>query len=229
MGHRTREPLPPPPAMEFHRQLDFFNPQVEGNVQLTLIGCGGIGSPTALCLTKMGFPRLQLWDGDTVEPHNLPNQIFPVNSLGQPKAIVLAQECERYSGILPDARPEMFERGDGLEGVVISGVDSMEARKMIWRELRYRPSVQVYIEARMGGQVGIIHTLDPTDPEQIARYERTLYTDEEAQDEPCTARAIMYNVFAIASLISNQVKRHVKGETTQPRMMIDLENGLLLN
>jgi molybdopterin/thiamine biosynthesis adenylyltransferase len=221
--------LPTGEAVEFHRQLGIFNPYTDGQVPLTLIGAGGIGSPTALALAKMGFPDLTIYDADTVEPHNLPNQLYPLAALGQSKAISLAEECFRFSGTRPNAIPDMFEGQAELEGIVISGVDSMEARRIIWSYVRHRPNIRGYVEARMGGQVGIVHVVNPTDERSIAAYEQTLYTDAEAAEEPCTERAIAFNVFALAGLISAQVKKVAKGEEYQARITVDLVNMILLS
>ncbi len=61
--------------VSYLRQLDIIDPgKFTGKIRV--IGVGGIGSPTAIILAKMGFKRFVLMDDDTVEPHNLPSQFF---------------------------------------------------------------------------------------------------------------------------------------------------------
>src|ERR1700748_433265 len=65
--------------MDYTRQRDFFNP-TEVNASATIAGCGGIGSFTAFALAKLGVQHFTLIDFDTVDEHNLPNQMFSVAS-----------------------------------------------------------------------------------------------------------------------------------------------------
>jgi hypothetical protein len=213
--------------MDYWRQLDVVSPSDLADLKVTLIGAGGIGSPTALALTKMGVSQISVYDNDSVELHNLPNQFYRLSDLGKPKVEALADAVIDYAGVSPEAKVELFENQQ-LSGVVISGVDSMTARKAIWQRVRYNPTVEVYIEARMGAEVCRIHTVDPTDPSAVKWYETTLYSDEEAQELPCTARAIIYTVFVVAGLIASQVKKYVRGQELRKEIIFDLVTLILL-
>lgn len=213
--------------MDFLRQAGIITP--DRFVQpVTLIGCGGIGSPTAMALTKMGVPDLTLWDRDTVEEHNVPNQMFPLNQIGTSKVEALAALCENFSGTRPTTVEDFYQGQQALKGVVISGVDNMSARQEIFDSLRFKADVKLYIEARMGAMAGRIYTVDPADRKQVRQYETTLYSDAEAAEEPCTARSIIFNVFVLAGLIANQVKRHALGEPLANEILLDLVNGDLV-
>jgi hypothetical protein len=116
-----------------------------------------------------------------------------------------------------------------LSGLVISGVDSMSARQAIWQgAIRYRSNVELYIDARMGAEVCRIYSVRPSDPEDVRNYELTLYDDDQATDDACTARAIIYNVLSIAGLIANQVKKYAKGERLDREVILDLKTLTLL-
>ena len=52
--------------------------------------------------------------------------------------------------------------------------------------------------------------------------------DEAAVDLPCTARAIIYNVFTISGFIANQVKKFAKGEEFHKEIIFDLASMTLL-
>ena len=75
--------------IDYWRQLDILQPD-DLVRPITIIGVGGIGSPVALALTKMGCRRLTLFDPDTIEPHNLPNQLYRLRDVGRPKVEALA-------------------------------------------------------------------------------------------------------------------------------------------
>ena len=213
---------------DFWRQLDIASPENFRNLHFAIIGCGGIGSPTAMVLTKMGVGSIELWDDDSVECHNLPNQLFPVNDVGMKKVDSLRQVCYTFSKAELTVHPERFDSTKEIRGVVISAVDTMAARKEIWERVKYNPSVPFYIEARMGAELGRIHSFVPSNPADIRWYEQTLYSDEEAEILPCTARAIIYNIFIIAGLIARQVKRFARGEAREKELIFDLATMTLL-
>lgn len=214
--------------MDFLRQLDIIRPDAL-DFPINIIGCGGIGSPTALALAKMGCTQLTLYDPDTVEDHNLPNQLFPVTSLGRPKVEVLAEVLEQFT----DCKPVVVQRAvtgeESLQGVCILAVDTMAARQDLWRGIHRNLAVPLLIDARMGGEVGSIFSVHPMEPEEIAFYESTLHDDDEAFQLPCTAQAIIYNALIMASLIANQVKKFALGETLDYEIFFNLKNLMFLN
>jgi len=214
--------------MDFHRQLDILSPRLLDNARVIMVGCGGIGSPTVLALVKMGVRDLTVFDPDTVENHNLPNQLFGPSDLGKSKVSAMADLCRLLAGVEIKTFQESFPGAHKPQGIIISGVDSMEARQPIWKALRLKPNVELYIDGRMGGEVARIYTVRPYDPDDIAFYEDNLYSEDEADHLPCTARAIIYNVFAIAALIANQLKKHIKGESYQREVVFDLRNMIFM-
>lgn len=207
--------------MDFWRQLDIVDQGALGRQPIVVIGAGGIGSPTVLTLAKMGVPNITVYDGDDVEAHNLPNQMYRLKDVGKPKVRALAEIVRDYTGfgITP---VNAFFTDQLVNGLVISAVDSMEGehgRSAIWEKMRYNAAVPLYIDARMGAQVLRIHTVSPTNPRDIRWYEKTLYSSGE--ELPCTERAIIYTVQGIAALIANQVKKFVEGESFHKEIIFD--------
>ncbi len=206
--------------MDFSRQTDLVDIEAL-ETPITLIGCGGIGSFTALALAKMGCVHLTVYDDDLVEGQNIPNQLFRLGDVGQLKVERLADIVKSFTGTGIDARPERVA-SQRLQGIVVSGVDSMEARRRIWdRSIRFKAGVTAYIDARMGAEVSRIYTVRPVDPDHVRFYERTLYSDDEALQIPCTAQAIVYTSFGIASLVAGQVKRVAMGEACKREIIFD--------
>lgn len=214
--------------MDFWRQFDLVRPGEDLAFPVTVIGCGGIGSPTAMALAKMGCVDVTLIDDDSVENHNLPNQIYRLGDIGTPKVAALTSILHDFSGVIAKPKGEKVTAGTALEGVVISGVDSMTARAEIWKAVKYKPAIQLYVDARMGAEVMRIYTIRPTNPEDVRAYEEMLYPDEKAQELPCTGRAIIYNVFAISSLVASQVKKHARGEEFPFEIIFDLATLTLI-
>jgi molybdopterin/thiamine biosynthesis adenylyltransferase len=206
--------------MDLSRQIDLVETEAL-EIPVTMIGCGGIGSFSALALAKMGCTHLTVYDDDRVEEHNIPNQLYRLCDVGQLKVICLAEIIKDFTGTGVDARPERVQ-GQRLQGIVVSGVDSMEARRRIWdRSIRYKAGVTAYIDARMGAEVARIYTVRPVDPDHVRLYERTLYSDDDAMQVPCTAQAIVYNSFGIASLVAGQVRRVAMGEACPFEIIFD--------
>ncbi len=215
-------------SSDFWRQEDILNRERLNDRAYNIIGCGGIGSPTALLLSKIGVNKLTLVDYDDIERHNFPNQIYRLSDLGKKKVTALREICKDFSGIEASIIPEKFTN-QKLTGVVISGVDSMASRKEIWEKIKLNPSIDLYIDGRMGAEVGKILTVVPTDPDEVAFYEATLEkSDDEIPNLPCTARAIIYNTTLIASLIANQVKKFANEEKITKEIIFDLANLIFL-
>lgn len=211
-------------STDFWRQLEIFNPDEYGSVPIHLIGVGGIGSPTALALAKMGMSNITIYDDDTIENHNLPNQLYKSKEVGNAKANALVSSLEEYA--VGSFKP-VIGRVDStthLEGIVISGVDSMESRQQIWNGIKYKSRVLLYIDARMGAEVARIFAINPTSPVDVEEYESNLYPDSETAEESCTAKAIIYNTFMIASLIARQVRYYLTKNQVPRETICDLES-----
>ncbi len=214
-------------APDFTRQLDIVTPD-DLTTPVTIIGVGGIGSPTALALVKMGVASLTVFDPDTVEAHNLPNQVFPVADVGRPKVTSVRDMIAAMTGTQVRARPELFA-GQPVRGIVVVATDSMATRSDIRaRSGRFNADVLLYIDARMGAQVCRVYSVMPTDPDDVRYYEGTLYTDVAAAEEPCTARATIYTGFAAAALIANQVRQHATGGQVSREIVLDMVTLTLL-
>jgi len=215
--------------MDFWRQNGVITQEQLNSYPFTLIGAGGIGSVVGLVLAKMGVQDLTVYDPDIIEAHNLPNQMYRISDVGKPKVEALADICRDFAGIQIDAHVEEFPADAKSEGILVSGVDSMAVRQHIWQHnVRLNPQVSVYIEARMGAQEGRIYTVTPYDPDDIQLYEASLYSDEEASELPCTARATSYNAFYLAGILASQVQKFVTGHEVRPEIIFDLVSNTVL-
>jgi hypothetical protein len=105
----------------------------------------------------------------------------------------------------------------------------MEAREQIWRQsIRYRAAIPLYIDARMAAQVCRLLTVRPVDPDDVRWYETTLFADDQALEEPCTAQAIIYTTFGLAGFVANQIKRHAQSEAYDRDLLFDFATLSLL-
>ncbi len=213
--------------MEFLRQLDMVRPEAL-ETPIHLAGCGGIGSFAALALGKLGCSNVHLYDDDRVEEHNVPNQLFRLTDVGRPKVEVLAEILEAFTGIR--ARPHLRRLdGERLQGIVVSGVDSMVTRKTLWAKcVRHRAGIPLYLDGRLGAEVCRLYAIRPSDPDDVRCYEGSLYEDSQTVPLPCTAGAIIYTGFAMASLMADQVKKFATGELGPREIFFDLKTMTLV-
>lgn len=206
----------------FWRQIDIVPITVLSKIPVTVIGAGGIGGTTCLALCKMGIQNLTVYDNDVIELHNLPNQPYRISDIGKPKVEALAEICFDFSGVKIKAIPEKFEKQQITHGIVISAVDSMSQRKIIWEAVRRKVMIDLYIEGRMGAQMARIYSFAAHNPALGLRYEtEMLYSDDQALKLPCTAQAIIYNTQMIASLISHQITEHANGRPVPWETLFD--------
>jgi len=205
----------------YWRQLNILNPNdiKEG---IGLIGAGSIGSPTALGLLKMGIRELFIWDFDKVEEHNLPNQLYQKNDVGVFKVKALEKRLKEY--IIGDQKIKTITKAwDGtIKPIMISAIDSMDERKKIWEKIKDDQNCSLYIEARTGAEMIRIYAFNPNSITAQEFYEKTLYPSSEAEDLPCSARAIFYNQFIVAGLIGSIVKKYFKNEEIAKEIIFNL-------
>jgi hypothetical protein len=214
--------------LDWLRQLGVIPPE-KLQFPITLVGAGGIGSPCAIALAKMGCSNLTIWDFDTVEEHNIANQLYPIDAVGKLKVEALSAVVEGFGGLRPQVVPKAFAAEERVSGVVCACVDTMEARRQIWQAVRFKPAVSLYLDARVAGEIGVLYTVKPCDIHQVRFYEQTLYSDEEALDLPCTERSIIYNGFFVAALMVSQIKKHALDQELHDEIIFDLRNIVVLS
>lgn len=189
---------------------------------ITVIGSGAVGSFTAVALAKMGFVNMKVFDFDTVEDHNLPNQFFRESDVGKPKVLALKQMIRAFGSSI-EIENAKYEGQPVLPGIVISALDSIKARKETWEHLKTKTSIDLYIDARMSLEALNIHTVRPSMTDQVVKYE-TEFLDPVVVHERCTARTVMYTVLIAAGRIGSIVTRFLKGEEFRANFAEDLVN-----
>jgi hypothetical protein len=190
--------------ISYDRQIDIFDPK-NMKEEISIIGCGSVGSFTALALSKMGAKVSHLYDDDSIELHNLSNQFFKLSDLNKKKNVALKNLLKDFSD---NDNVSLYGNVDNRTifktKIVVSAVDSMHARQLIWSRIK-GSNVELYIDSRMGGKVYSIFTVDMSNQKSIDRYEKSLVNDDEVNPIRCTERTIIFNVLGVASSVCNQV------------------------
>lgn len=185
---------------------------------ITIIGAGAIGSFTALSLAKMGFEDITVYDFDTIEVENMNCQFYRFSDIGKPKVEALKELVFDFTKVKINAINDKYQ-GEPLGSIVIAAVDSMEIRSMIWNAQKKSPSCKFVIDPRMGAETAMLHVFNPHDAKDVKSYEKTLYSDDEAMHERCTAKATMYTACMLSGLVAKAVKDIATGFENYPRLV----------
>lgn len=134
--------------MDLNKSLEFFNPEnVKGRCYV--IGCGSIGSNVAELLARYGIENIVLYDFDTVEAHNIANQLYTEEDIGKPKTEALAKLLYKINPRLKNTLilKEKYEE-EILNDYVFMCVDSVEVRQEIVNTNKYNPNIKAIFDFR---------------------------------------------------------------------------------
>jgi hypothetical protein len=197
------------------RQMDLIPSQVLGE-QIHIIGAGAIGSWTTLALAKMGFAKITVFDHDAVDMVNMNSQFYGLEDINFPKAGALRDRILDMTGTQIDAVVDKYTGGK-LSGIVIAAVDSMEVRKTIWENQIENPRCRLVIDARMGAETALLYAMNPNKRDDIEGYPNSLYSDKDAVQERCTAKATAYTALMLSGLVCKVVKDALCSPGQMPR------------
>tara|TARA_R100001463_G_scaffold113743_1_gene168888 strand:+ start:1367 stop:2305 length:939 start_codon:yes stop_codon:yes gene_type:complete len=130
-------------------------------VHFKVVGCGAIGSFTAMALARSGAKYVSLYDHDVVSTVNIGVQHFNMNHIGKSKVNMLARQMHEINPTIKIGRhPKKFEPGmtwshnriwisDDVDcEIFIIGVDSMKARSLVtqhyFQRLKEQTTSRIY-------------------------------------------------------------------------------------
>lgn len=176
--------------MDLTKSYDYFRPDAVTD-RIHIIGCGSVGSTLAENLVRCGLIRFTLWDFDTVESHNLVNQMFREKDVGRNKAEALLDLlCE----INPEVRAKTKVKtagwqGEELNGYVFLAVDSIDLRRKIVEGNMNNPFIKAVFDFRTRLEDAQHFAARWDELEQREKLLKSMqFTDEEADtDTPTSA------------------------------------------
>lgn len=197
----------------YHGQLDALNPEVLATKKFLVIGAGAIGSFFVSMLTKMGAKDVTVVDDDTIEEHNISNQMYPTYTVGMSKVDALVETVKSYSDAEIKTVCAKWKPDAPIEGpfdYVVSAVDSLEVRKMLWAYYGKQKKCTWFLDGRMALEVLRVFLANPADPKHVKYYEDSL--KGKPVEARCTAKTIMYTVNIVAGIMNALVKSSMNGE-----------------
>ena len=102
------------------RHEPIFDPNQFDYLPIHIVGAGATGSRVFMALVELGINNITVWDFDTVEAHNLANQAFTHQHIGQPK--VQALECLYRSKVgVPNTPDTMHFKNERVTNQQLDG------------------------------------------------------------------------------------------------------------
>lgn len=220
--------------MDLSKSYEFFQPE-KYDSRIHIIGCGSVGSTLAENLARCGVTKMTLWDFDTVESHNIVNQMFSQQHIGKPKVEALA---DILVDINPYIKDELELQPKGWQGKLLSGyiflcVDSIELRRQFVEKHMDSPYVKAVFDFRTLLESAQHYAADWSDfkMKQTLLNSMQFSHEEAAEETPVSACGITLGVATTVRLVCalgvNNFINFVKGNGIKKFVMIDGFNYLL--
>ena len=203
------------------RHTGIHDPSQYADKRVAVIGVGTIGSHLALTLARMQVP-LTLWDADTIEEHNLATQSYGQKHLGKEKVVAVLEQIEELGGEgLHQGVPEAYDGRPITEDIIVSTVDSLDARRAIATALIENGVTKPIIDGRVGREQVEAYYF-PSAKEWLEQL--PLHGDE----DPCGARFTAYTANIAAGLLANNVKRLLMRQVPPGRIIYDAATSIFI-
>ena len=173
-----------------------------------ILGCGAIGSSTAIQLARMGAEVFYLYDFDKVEEPNIGVSQYTYKDIGKPKVDALKEiilDISKFAEVTSHNSKFDGYDSDGKD-IVILGFDSMasrwEAIDIIVKLMKTKPFC--LIDGRMGAEHYQQYTFKDL---TMSMYKKNWYSDDEGDPEPCSMKATSYCSNMAGSFIVNTIRK----------------------
>jgi hypothetical protein len=223
---------------DYSDQTKIFDPRRFG-YDIHFVGAGGASNSAILQVAAMGVMErgtIHVWDPDCLEAHNCATELTYSNKMiGQSKVdaaadallykfdndlvVVEAKDLNVYDGPRPQVilHSERVTASTELDGIVVTGVDSMAARQEIWQAIKKQFwRVPLLIDLRSAGLTTLIVTFNPSDMEAAETYEETLlYSDKESMQLECGARNICFISAYFGVEVAHRISLFARNQTAE--------------
>ena len=136
--------------MDLVKSYDFFQPE-KCEERIHIIGCGAVGSTVAENLVRFGLTKITLYDFDTVEAHNIANQMFRHIDIGKTKVDALAEYLREINPDIVDnleIEPEGWH-GQRMSGYIFLCVDNIDLRREIAEKNKTNQFIKAMFDFRI--------------------------------------------------------------------------------
>jgi molybdopterin/thiamine biosynthesis adenylyltransferase len=173
------------------------------NATVTVVGAGGLGSPSLRLLTAIGFGTIRIIDRDVVELSNIQRQtIYNTKDIGEPKAHIAAANLSMLN---PEVKFEPFSVSiqDGnaaklLEGtdIILDGLDSFKTRRAV-----NKASIDLRIPYIFAGAVEYYANLSTFIPDKTGCLYCLMGDAEDRSDNTCSQVGVSPTLLSLAASV----------------------------
>lgn len=175
-------------------------------------GAGGIGSWLCFFLTKIGY-RVNLYDFDSVEDHNLGGQLFLQSDLGKSKVLAVENIVKKFCDGQLSTFNERITLNTMTHYYMFSAFDNMEARNamfQVWKKSWGdcpEGITPLFIDGRL--EIEQLQIFCVT-PQNANKYEREhLFNDSVVEEAPCTMKQSSHTAAMIGTLMTSYFTNHI--------------------
>lgn len=214
--------------VDISRHKELFDPN-KFNKAIHVIGVGATGSWLVFSLAKLGLTNIHVYDFDKVEAHNIANQLFSISDIGEYKVEALKRIIKDTTGTeITIHNKEVKE--EAFSGIVFMMIDTMAGRKAIYESsVKYKPAVSLLIEPRMGLHMARIYNILPLNNSSLNEYEKTFYTDEEAEVSACgNSMTVISSALAVTAWCVRQLINFANECEMDEEILIELQNNYII-
>lgn len=202
------------------RHMDIHDPATYRDKRVAVVGVGTIGSHLAHTLARMQVP-MDLYDHDSIEPHNLATQTYGANDVGRSKVGVVLDQIRSFgSDVEHRGWVEKYNSQQPAD-IIVSAVDSLVARKAIAQQLMAAGYAGPIVDGRVGREQVEVYTFGNA----TAWFAQL---PDEGDEDPCGARFTAYTANIAAGLMANNVKRLLMGQKPVGRVIYDAATSIFI-
>jgi molybdopterin/thiamine biosynthesis adenylyltransferase len=212
--------------MDRSKLLEFFDAS-QYDMPFNVVGCGAIGSHVCEELARLGIEDIHLYDFDTVDAHNITNQMFTQADIDKNKIDVCK---EMIHAINPAASVTLYPRGIEepyvCNGILILCVDNIDLRRAIVEANRYNPYCKAILDFRMRLTDAQHYFADASDTFQVDNLLSTMdFSHDEAKEATPTSAcgvelSVVYTVKTITALGTANLVKWLLGQEDYKTMIL---------
>lgn len=177
------------------------------NLDITIVGCGGIASWTSLLLSRFGDHELYIYDDDTVDDVNYSGQLFNQSQLGMNKVDAITQTIKAFSGAdyIVNSMGR-FEEHSFATPIMILALDNMKYRRLAYEKWVEQDDREVLIDGRLLATSYQVITVTKDNSEA---YREFLFEDSEVEDVMCSLKQTSHFAAIIGGRIVNILTNYI--------------------
>jgi molybdopterin/thiamine biosynthesis adenylyltransferase len=156
------------------------------NDSIIIVGAGGIGSNLVYCLGKSTLSPIYIIDPDKVEAANVGCQFFDLNQVGDTKVSAVYETMKKHNIHISTITSRYS--GENIP-IIVSAVDNMKTRKQVFDVWKKRLGKELLLDGRLRANYYEVYAVVPGKEEE---YEKTLFSDSEVDEGPCTFKQTAY-------------------------------------